>query len=122
MRSVTPLRGLSLDPGRGRRFLSRRNRLLYRSRNLHACRHGRGGKANCLGHKRINMAKVIGIDLGTTNSCVAVMEGGKPKGVEKAEAARTTPSLVACPRDAERLVAQPPKPQAVTNPDNTVFA
>jgi molecular chaperone DnaK len=68
------------------------------------------------------MAKVIGIDLGTTNSCVAVMEGGKPKVVENVEGARTTPSVVAFAKDGERLVGQPAKRQAVTNPDNTVFA
>src|SRR6201746_206147 len=68
------------------------------------------------------MAKVIGIDLGTTNSCVAVMEGGKPKVVENAEGARTTPSIVAVTKDGERPVGQPAKRQAVTNPDNTVFA
>ncbi|WP_425228134.1 molecular chaperone DnaK [Sphingomonas sp.] len=68
------------------------------------------------------MAKVIGIDLGTTNSCVAVMEGGKPKVIENAEGARTTPSIVAFAKDGERLVGQPAKRQAVTNGDNTVFA
>src|SRR3954465_5125092 len=68
------------------------------------------------------MAKVIGIDLGTTNSCVAVMEGGKPKVVENAEGARTTPSMVAFSKDGERLVGQPAKRQAVTNPDRTLFA
>ena len=68
------------------------------------------------------MAKVIGIDLGTTNSCVAVMEGSKPKVIENAEGARTTPSIVAFTKDGERLVGQPAKRQAVTNPDNTVFA
>ncbi|MFL6722609.1 MAG: molecular chaperone DnaK [Sphingomicrobium sp.] len=68
------------------------------------------------------MAKVIGIDLGTTNSCVAVMEGGKPKVIENSEGARTTPSVVAFTKDSERLVGQPAKRQAVTNPDNTVFA
>src|SRR5215211_997203 len=68
------------------------------------------------------MAKVIGIDLGTTNSCVAVMEGGKPKVIENAEGARTTPSVVAFTKDGERLVGQPAKRQAVTNPDNTIFA
>jgi len=66
------------------------------------------------------MAKVIGIDLGTTNSCVAVMEGSQPKVIENAEGARTTPSIVAF-TDEERLVGQPAKRQAVTNPDNTVF-
>ena len=68
------------------------------------------------------MAKVIGIDLGTTNSCVAVMEGSAPKVVENAEGARTTPSQVAFTKDGERLVGQPAKRQAVTNPENTVFA
>jgi molecular chaperone DnaK len=68
------------------------------------------------------MAKVIGIDLGTTNSCVAVMEGSKPKVIENAEGARTTPSIVAFTKDGERLVGQPAKRQAVTNPDNTVSA
>src|SRR5687768_15427971 len=68
------------------------------------------------------MAKVIGIDLGTTNSCVAVMEGGKPKVIENAEGARTTPSIVAFTKDGERLIGQPAKRQAVTNGDNTIFA
>src|ERR671916_1068036 len=68
------------------------------------------------------MAKVIGIDLVTTNSCVAVMEGGKPKVIENAEGARTTPSVVAFTKEGERLIGQPAKRQAVTNPDNTVFA
>jgi molecular chaperone DnaK len=70
----------------------------------------------------IEMAKVIGIDLGTTNSCVAVMEGGKPKVIENAEGARTTPSIVAFAKDGERLIGQPAKRQAVTNPENTIFA
>src|ERR687886_896939 len=68
------------------------------------------------------MAKVIGIDLGTTNSCVAVMEGGTPKVIENAEGARTTPSMVAFAKNGERLVGQPAKRQAVTNPANTIFA
>jgi molecular chaperone DnaK len=68
------------------------------------------------------MAKVIGIDLGTTNSCVAVMEGGKPKVIENSEGARTTPSVVAFTKENERLIGQPAKRQAVTNPDNTIFA
>src|SRR5512146_186489 len=68
------------------------------------------------------MAKVIGIDLGTTNSCVAVMEGSAPKVIENAEGARTTPSQVAFAKDGERLVGQPAKRQAVTNPENTIFA
>ena len=68
------------------------------------------------------MAKVIGIDLGTTNSCVAVMEGKNPKVIENAEGARTTPSIVAFTADGENLVGQPAKRQAVTNPENTFFA
>ncbi len=68
------------------------------------------------------MAKVIGIDLGTTNSCVSVMEGGKPKVIENAEGARTTPSIVAFAKDGERLIGQPAKRQAVTNPESTIFA
>ncbi|QPQ55280.1 molecular chaperone DnaK [Allosphingosinicella flava] len=68
------------------------------------------------------MAKVIGIDLGTTNSCVAVMEGGKPKVIENTEGTRTTPSIVAFTKDGERLIGEPAKRQAVTNPDNTIFA
>jgi molecular chaperone DnaK len=69
-----------------------------------------------------NMAKVIGIDLGTTNSCVAVMDAGQDKVIENAEGARTTPSMVAFSDDGERLVGQPAKRQAVTNPENTLFA
>ena len=68
------------------------------------------------------MGKVIGIDLGTTNSCVAVMEGKEPKVIENAEGARTTPSVVAFTEDSERLIGQPAKRQAVTNPENTFFA
>ncbi|MDR7039822.1 molecular chaperone DnaK [Methylobacterium sp. BE186] len=68
------------------------------------------------------MGKVIGIDLGTTNSCVAVMEGTQPKVIENAEGARTTPSIVAFTDDGERLVGQPAKRQAVTNPERTFFA
>ena len=68
------------------------------------------------------MAKVIGIDLGTTNSCVAVMEGSTPKVIENAEGARTTPSIVAFAEDGERLVGQPAKRQGVTNPERTFFA
>src|SRR6202048_1306448 len=68
------------------------------------------------------MAKVIGIDLGTTNSCVAVMEAGKAKVIENAEGARTTPSVVAFSTSGEVLVGQPAKRQAITNPENTIFA
>ncbi len=68
------------------------------------------------------MGKIIGIDLGTTNSCVAVMEGGQPKIIENAEGDRTTPSIVAFTKDDEVLVGQPAKRQAVTNPTNTLFA
>src|SRR6059058_5495114 len=68
------------------------------------------------------MSKVIGIDLGTTNSCVAVMEGSAAKVIENAEGARTTPSMVAFTQSGERLVGQPAKRQAVTNPENTFFA
>ena len=68
------------------------------------------------------MGKVIGIDLGTTNSCVAVMDGKTPKVIENAEGARTTPSMVAFSNDGERLVGQPAKRQAVTNPEGTLFA
>ncbi|MEO1039114.1 MAG: molecular chaperone DnaK [Pseudomonadota bacterium] len=68
------------------------------------------------------MSKVIGIDLGTTNSCVAIMDGDQPKVLENAEGARTTPSVVAFTEDGERLIGQPAKRQAVTNPDQTFFA
>ncbi len=68
------------------------------------------------------MAKIIGIDLGTTNSCVAVMDGKNPKVIENAEGVRTTPSVVAIVDDSERLIGQPAKRQAVTNPSNTFFA
>ncbi len=66
------------------------------------------------------MAKVIGIDLGTTNSCISIMDGAQPRVIENAEGARTTPSIVAF-TDAERLIGQPAKRQAVTNPENTIF-
>ena len=68
------------------------------------------------------MAKVIGIDLGTTNSCVAVMEGGSPVVIANSEGSRTTPSVVGVNDAGERLVGQIAKRQAVTNPKNTIFA
>src|SRR5436305_14321353 len=68
------------------------------------------------------MAKIIGIDLGTTNSCVAIMEGGQPKVIENSEGARTTPSIIAYMEDGEILVGAPAKRQAVTNPKNTLYA
>src|SRR3989339_1449249 len=68
------------------------------------------------------MSKIIGIDLGTTNSCMAIIEGGKPSILENAEGARTTPSVVAISKNGERLVGMPAKRQAVTNPANTLFS
>ncbi len=68
------------------------------------------------------MGKVIGIDLGTTNSCVAIMSGGEPVVIANAEGARTTPSVVAITEKAERLVGQIAKRQAITNPENTIFS
>src|SRR5574339_388798 len=68
------------------------------------------------------MGKIIGIDLGTTNSCVAIMEGGEPVVIPNAEGARTTPSVVAFTKSGERLVGQAAKRQAITNPENTIFS
>ncbi|PYL69340.1 MAG: molecular chaperone DnaK, partial [Verrucomicrobia bacterium] len=68
------------------------------------------------------MAKVLGIDLGTTNSCMSIMEGGDPVVLENSEGARTTPSIVAFTKNGERLVGQAAKRQAVTNPQNTIFS
>jgi molecular chaperone DnaK len=68
------------------------------------------------------MGKIIGIDLGTTNSCVAVMEGNDPVVIPNSEGGRTTPSIVAFTKSGERLVGQPAKRQAITNPKNTVFS
>ena len=68
------------------------------------------------------MSKIIGIDLGTTNSCVAIMEGSQAKVLENSEGARTTPSVVAFTDENEKLIGQPAKRQAVTNPENTIFA
>ena len=111
---------------------------LYRERRRHTRHSGRGALARSLGgaHARLLrgraicflnsrdpiMGKVIGIDLGTTNSCVAVMDGTTPKVIENSEGARTTPSIVAFTDDGERLVGQPAKRQAVTNPERTFFA
>src|SRR5690606_22909813 len=72
--------------------------------------------------RRLQMGKIIGIDLGTTNSCVSVMEGGKPKVIENAEGDRTTPSIIAFTNDDEILVGQSAKRQSVTNPHNTLYA
>jgi len=74
------------------------------------------------GRKREAMAKVIGIDLGTTNSVMAVMEGGEPTVLENSEGSRLTPSVVAITKSGERLVGQVAKRQAVTNPENTIFS
>ena len=68
------------------------------------------------------MGKVIGIDLGTTNSCMAAIEGGEPAVIPNAEGGRTTPSVVAFTKDGQRLVGAPAKRQQVTNPENTVFS
>ena len=68
------------------------------------------------------MAKTIGIDLGTTNSCMAVLEGGEPAVIPNAEGGRTTPSVVAFTKDSQRLVGAPARRQQVTNPTNTIFA
>ncbi|HJE70919.1 Hsp70 family protein, partial [Pseudomonas oryzihabitans] len=68
------------------------------------------------------MGKIIGIDLGTTNSCVAILENGNVKVLENAEGTRTTPSIIAYTNDGETLVGQPAKRQAVTNPQNTLYA
>ena len=68
------------------------------------------------------MGRVIGIDLGTTNSCMAVLEGGEPTVIENSEGGRTTPSVVAFSKDGQRLVGTPAKRQAVTNPENTIFS
>ena len=67
------------------------------------------------------MSKILGIDLGTTNSCMAIMEGGEPQVLENSEGARTTPSIVAFTKSGERLVGQAAKRQAVTNPKNTII-
>src|SRR5918998_6348775 len=86
------------------------DRLQSASRRLRSCRGAH------------HMAKTIGIDLGTTNSCMAVLEGGEPTVIENAEGGRTTPSVVAFTPSGERLVGTVAKRQAVTNPENTVFS
>ena len=68
------------------------------------------------------MSKILGIDLGTTNSCMSIMDGGEPTVLENSEGARTTPSVVAFAKNGERLVGQAAKRQAVTNPKNTIFS
>ena len=70
----------------------------------------------------VTMSKILGIDLGTTNSCMAVLEGGEPVVIPNAEGARTTPSVVAFTKNGERLIGQAAKRQAVTNPQNTIFS
>ncbi len=80
------------------------------------------GRTGAAAQEHARMSKVIGIDLGTTNSCVAIMEGGEVKVLENAEGARTTPSMVAFAKNGERLVGQSAKRQAVTNPNNTLYA
>ena len=80
------------------------------------------GKDTHMNIKDKNMSKVIGIDLGTTNSCVAIMDGKQAKVLENTEGARTTPSVVAFLEKDEKLVGQPAKRQAVTNPNDTIFA
>merc|ERR1719326_1578501 len=90
------------------------------ARSLAPTKRGFLSVASC----RLNKASgdVIGIDLGTTNSCVAIMEAGTPKVIENSEGMRTTPSIVAMTNDGQRLVGIPAKRQAVTNPENTIFA
>jgi molecular chaperone DnaK len=82
----------------------------------------RSGPRAAIARKEDGMSKIIGIDLGTTNSCVAIMDGSQPRVIENAEGARTTPSIVAFTEGGERLVGQPAKRQAVTNPEHTLFA
>src|SRR5512138_2895478 len=77
---------------------------------------------NSYSNKKNVMAKVLGIDLGTTNSCMATMEGGEPVVLENSEGKRTTPSVVAFAKSGERLVGEAAKRQAVTNPRNTVYS
>src|SRR5207249_7018831 len=96
-------------------------RLLSRVKRRKADGPGVMGRAS-IPSRRALMSKVIGIDLGTTNSVVAVLEGGEPVVIANAEGGRTTPSVVAFTKDGERLVGQVAKRQAVTNPENTIFS
>jgi molecular chaperone DnaK len=92
---------------------------------MSACRNAnlvKKQQVNNLSGWRKTMSKIIGIDLGTTNSCVAIMEGGERRVIENAEGARTTPSIIAYTKDGEILVGAPAKRQAVTNPDHTFYA
>src|SRR5437763_17091638 len=87
------------------------------------CSRGESARRLALPRKELEfMAKVLGIDLGSTNSCMAVMEGGDPVVLENSEGARTMPSIVAFTKSGERLVGQAAKRQAVTNPQSTVFS
>src|SRR3954466_9575720 len=83
---------------------------------------GRGASTKSTTEGTKTMGKVIGIDLGTTNSCMAVLEGGEPTVMANAEGGRTTPSVVAFTKDGQRLVGTPAKRQAVTNPQGTIFS
>src|ERR1700681_4398687 len=92
--------------------------------DMHSCSPYTARSSNSLtkrGHQHMS-GKVIGIDLGTTNSVVAVMEGGQPAVIVNQEGARTTPSVVAFTKEGERLVGQIAKRQAITNPENTIFS
>src|SRR5437899_8101090 len=93
-----------------------------RARCLPLATAGTGSASNPYQELKVMAEKIIGIDLGTTNSVVAVMEGGDPVVIPNAEGGRTTPSVVAFTKDGERLVGQVAKRQAVTNPQNTIFS
>src|SRR5207344_768734 len=125
-REIRPAPAPGDRPGRGRRRTEHRGAgpaeglPAQRTRHPPGARDGRRSEEILI--KDTNMAKLIGIDLGTTNSCVAIMEGGKPKVIENSEGARTTPSVVAYTDDGEILVGAPAKRQAVTNAKNTLYA
>src|SRR6185437_8988668 len=89
-------------------------------RSRHATKQPKQTKRTTL--RRVKVPKVIGIDLGTTNSCVAVMEGGEPVVIPNAEGSRTTPSVVAFTKSGERLVGEVAKRQSITNSENTVYS